>query len=112
MKIVKLVMMALGLLGAVLSFVYKLPSYGPHGLIVIGACLVPVVLGALGTFVLDGLPRWAAAISAVAFVVAAMKTSKGTDLQNIMMAAAAGVLVALALLVKPDRPRAPDVARG
>jgi len=107
MKIVKLVMIALGLLGVALSLVYKLPSYGTHGLIVLGACLVPVLLGALGTFVLDGMPRWAAAIAAIAFLVAAMKTRGGTELQNIMLAAAAGVVVSIALLIRPDRRRAP-----
>ncbi len=106
MKIVKLIMMALGLLGAALSIVYKLPSYGMHGMIVLVACLVPVLLGGLSTFVFNGLPRWAAVISALAFVVAAMKTSKGEELQNIMLAAAAGLLVSVILVIRPDRPRA------
>jgi len=103
MRFVKFFMMAMGVVGVVLSVVYKLPSYGSHGLIVLGACGVPVALGALGTFVFDGLPRWASAISALAFLVAAMKTSKGEDLQNIMLVAALGVLVAIVLLIKPDR---------
>jgi hypothetical protein len=72
-------------------------------LIVLGARLVPVLLGGLGTFVVDGMPRWAATMSALAFVIAAMKTSHGSEPQNIMMAAAAGLLVAIALLIKPDR---------
>jgi hypothetical protein len=112
MKLVKLFMVGFGLLGAALSIVYKLPSYGTHGLIVLGACLVPVLLGGLGTFVFDSLPRWAAVISALAFVVAAMKTSKGTDLQNIMLASAAGLLVALILVIRPDRSRAASVYRN
>jgi hypothetical protein len=111
MKIAKYLMMALGVLGAVLSIVYKLPSYGTHGLIVLGACLVPVALGILGTVVVQGLPRWASAISAVSFLLAAMKTSKGTELQNIMITATAGLVVAFALLIRPDRPRAASVAR-
>jgi hypothetical protein len=106
MKVVKLVMIALGLLGAILSLAYKLPSYGVHGMIVVVACLVPVALGALGTFVMRGLPRWGSAISALAFLIVALKTSKGDDLQNIMVAAAAGLLSAVALLIKPDRARA------
>ena len=106
MKIVKFVMMALGLVGAVLALVYKLPStYGSHGIIVLAACALPVLLGALGTFALSGIPRWASILSAAAFLVAAMKTSSGgSDLQNIMMAAAGGLITALALGVRPDRP--------
>lgn len=111
MKLVKLIMIALGLVGAALSIVYKLPAYGTHGVIVLVACLVPVLLGGLGTFVFDGLPRWAAVISALAFVVAAMKTSKGEELQNIMLAAAAGLLVSLILVLRPDRPRAASAPR-
>ena len=106
MKLIKLIMVGFGLLGAALSVVYKLPSYGTHGMIVLVACLVPVLLGGLGTFVFDSLPRWAAVISALAFIVAAMKTSKGTDLQNIMLASAAGLLVSLILVIRPDRPPA------
>jgi drug/metabolite transporter (DMT)-like permease len=111
MKLVKLFMVGFGLLGAALSIVYKLPSYGTHGMIVLVACLVPVLLGALGTFVLDGMPRWAAVISALAFVIAALKTSKGEELQNIMLASAAGLLVALVLVVRPDRRRAAAAPR-
>ena len=115
MKIVKYGMMGLGALGVILSFVYKLPSYGTHGIMVVVACLVPLVLGALGTFAFTALPRWASALSALAFLIAAMKTTGGSELQNIMMVAVAGLLAAIALLVRPDRPRAgapgPAIAR-
>jgi hypothetical protein len=105
MKIVKLAMMGLGVVGAILSLVYKLPSYGTHGTMVLVACLVPVALGALGTFVVDGMPRWASVLSALAFLIAAMKTTGGREFQNIMLIAVVGLLAAVALLIRPDRSR-------
>jgi len=110
MKNAKLVMMGLGVVGVILCFVHNLPSYGTHGLIVLISFLVPVLLGALGTLILDGMPRWASALSAIAFLVAVMKTRTGDDFRALMVAAAAGCLIALALLVKPDR-RTPALAR-
>lgn len=109
MKIVKYGMMGLGLVGAILALVYKLPSYGTHGIVVLVACLVPVALGALGTFALGGMPRWGSALSALAFLLAAMKTTGSSDFQNIMMVAVVGLLAAIALLIRPDRAQRPVV---
>jgi hypothetical protein len=103
MKIVKYLMMVFGLVGVVLSFVYDLPAYGTHGIIVLACCALPVVLAAL-SFAFTATPRWLSVLSALAFLVAAMKTSSGpSDLQNIMMAAAGGLIAALALAIRPDR---------
>jgi hypothetical protein len=112
MTIVKYIMVVLGLLGAILSVAYKLPSYGTHGILVLVACLIPAALGALGTFAFRGMPRWASILSALAFIVAMMKTRQGDDLQNIMLVAAAGFLAAIALAIRPDRPRARQVQTG
>ena len=102
MKIVKYVMTALGALAVVLSFVYKMPSYGGHGITVLVAAAIPLAAGIMGTFVRPVLPRWAAIVSALAFIVLAMKT-RGGDWENLMMLGALGFLVAVALAIRPDR---------
>jgi hypothetical protein len=102
MKIVKYVMIALAAVAVILSFVHKLPSYGSHGITVLVTAAIPLAMGIMGTFVKPVLPRWAAIVSALAFIVMAMKT-RGGELQNLMMIGALGFLVAVALAIRPDR---------
>jgi hypothetical protein len=47
------------------------------------------------------MPRWASIVSAVAFLIVAMKTTE-EPFDNIMMAAAGGLLLAIVLAIKPD----------
>lgn len=102
MKKCNLAMIALGLFGTILATIEKLPAYGLHGMIVMGACLVPVGLGAVGA-VTGRLPRWASAICAISFLIAALKSRGADSLRGIMLAAVAGLLVSLALIIKPLR---------
>jgi hypothetical protein len=105
MRVIKYVMMALGLIVVVLSLVYNVLQYGGHGIAVFVLSLVPVALGGV-SIKLGGMPRWASAASMVAFFVVAAKTSGGsTDLQNIMVAAFFGAVLSLVLLIVPDRPK-------
>lgn len=114
MKYVKYALMAVGLLGALLCLKFGVLSAGLHGIIVFVACLVPVGLGALGTFVQPGMRRWAAVTSALCFVLVAMKTSGGIDggsLEKIMFAAGIGLLLSIALAAKPEAAAAWDRSR-
>lgn len=52
------------------------------------------------------MPRWAAVVAAMSFLIAAMKTSGGPDggpFQNVMMAAALGLILAVALAIRPEK---------
>ena len=105
MRVIKYVMMALGLIVVVLTLVYNVFQYGGHGIAVFVLSLVPVTLGGISVK-LGGMPRWASAVSTVAFFVVAAKTSgDSTDLQNIMVAAFFGSILSLGLLILPDRPK-------
>jgi len=108
MKFVKFALMGFGVLGAVLSLVYGVMAAGVHGVIVLVGCLLPVAFGAMSIVTKKGMPRWASAVSLVALLVVAMKTTEGDDLQNVMMAATAGMICAIILLIKPDAPADPD----
>ncbi|MCA9691596.1 MAG: hypothetical protein KC636_18470 [Myxococcales bacterium] len=101
MKIVKFLMIAFGLLGAILGFSMDILSL-EGGAIVVCASLLPALLGLLGTFVWKGIPRWAAGVSILAFMVVGMKTTE-EPFQDIMLAAFAGMLLAIALTIKPDK---------
>ena len=107
MRYVKLGIAAFGIIGVILSLNYHLLSFGAQGAIVVGACALPVALVAYGTIIESTMPRWAAIVSAVAFLVVAMKTSgDNKDIQNIMMAGAAGLVLAIILAIRPERRRA------
>ena len=103
MTYVKYVIGGAGILATILSFVYGLHGAGGQGIFVILASLIPVALVAFGTVVKPTMPRWASIVSVVAFLLVAMKTRAGDDLQNIMLVAFLGLLFALALAIKPDR---------
>ena len=104
MVYVKYVMVLLALVATVLCFVYSLPAIGTQGYIVIGACAAPLVLGGAFSAMQRSLPRWASVVSALSFALAGMKTSGGdSDLQNIMVAAFFGMILAVVLAIRPDR---------
>jgi hypothetical protein len=103
MRYVKFVMIAFAALATILSLMYKAFSYGGQGVLVFILCVVPLALGAFGTFVRHTMPRWASIVSALSFLVLAMKTTEGDDWQNVMLCAAVGLLLAVALAIRPDR---------
>jgi len=100
---VKFALMGFGALAAILGLSASILSFGGHGILVFVCCLVPVGLGAMTLVTKKGMPRWASIVSLVALLVAAMKTSEGSAFENIMMAAAAGMVCALVLAIKPDK---------
>ncbi|MBX3156159.1 MAG: hypothetical protein KF773_09180 [Deltaproteobacteria bacterium] len=104
-RYLKFAVAGLSLVGVILGFAYKLTSYGGHGIAVLAACIVPA--GLTGLFIAKPpMPRWAAIVSALSLLLAAMKTSgDDTDLNNIMMAAFGGMIAAVVLAIKPERPR-------
>ena len=107
----KYAMMVFGLLGAILSMAYGLLSAGGHGIAVLVGCLLPVALGAFSIVKKTGMPRWASIVSAIGLLLAGMKTREGSDLQNIMLVAFFGMILAIALAIKPDKPKQ-GVAEG
>ena len=103
MTYVKYALGGAGILATVLGLVYGVQNAGGQGIFLLVASLLPVALVAFGTVVKPTLPRWAAIVSAVSFLIVAMKTRQGDQLQNIMMVAALGLILAIALAVKPDK---------
>jgi hypothetical protein len=103
MRIVLYVLMAVGALVAGLGIAKGLLSLGGHGVFVVVCGLVPVALGALAIARKGAFPRWAAGLSLVFFLLAGMKTSGADSLAAIMVMAFVGMLVAVALLLKPPR---------
>lgn len=102
MVYVKYVMMLLGVVAIVLGLSAHITAAGGQGIFVLVLCVVPVALGGLSIAQKRGMPRWASIVSAVAFLVIAMKTTEA-PFDNIMMAAAGGLLLAIVLAIKPDR---------
>ena len=102
MNYLKYAMMMFAALALGLALHLHLASYGAHGAVVLAACALPIALGAITVWTRRGLPRWAAILSAVSFLVAAMKTSH-RPFQNVMMAAVGGLLLAIVLAIKLER---------
>jgi hypothetical protein len=108
MRYVKFIVLGIGLLSALLSAVYGAFDLGGAGITVFVACLIPAALCAFGTFVKPTIPRWAAIVSVIAFLVVGMKTSGGgSDFENVMLLAFLGLILSIVLSIRPDRPREP-----
>lgn len=105
MKFVKFALMASGVLAAVLALSAGVMQAGIHGVIVLAGCLLPVALGGWTLAHNKGMPRWASIFSLLGLLVVGMKTSQSNVLENVMMLAAAGIVCALVLAIRPDRPR-------
>jgi hypothetical protein len=103
MRYVKFAMMGFAALATILSLVYNVFSFGGQGALVFVLCVVPLALGVFGTVVKPTLPRWAAIVSALDFLILGMKTTEGDNWQNVMLAAVAGLLLAVVLAIRPDR---------
>lgn len=103
MKYVKFALMGFGLLAAVLALSAKVMDAGVHGVIILVGSLLPVALGVMSLATKKAMPRWASVVSLLGLLVVGMKTSEGKEFQNIMMAAAGGILCALVLAIKPDK---------
>lgn len=104
MRYVKFLVLALGALGVVLSLMYSVLSAGFHGVVVVAGCALPAGLAAYGTFAKPTMPRWAAVVSAISFLIVGMKTTEsGPDIENIMLAAFFGIIVSAILAIRPER---------
>ena len=106
MTYVKYALMAFGLIGLILCLVEKLWVVGGQGYFVMALCAIPVGIGGMTIVQKRALDRRLAGTCLAAMGLTAVKTSQGLD--NIMMAAAAGALCAIALIVKPE----PDPGAG
>jgi hypothetical protein len=103
MKAVKLVILVISLLAVVLGLSAHLQSFGGQGIFTLSLAALPGVLVAASLGLRRPFGRLFAGLSLVSFLLLGMKTSDAEILQNIMMAAFAGVVLALVLLVKPER---------
>lgn len=109
MRYVKYAMLGLGAIAVLLCLIYDVFQYGVHGVLLFVFCLVPTALAGLSLKLWGGMPRWASAVSMVSFLVAAAKSSGDiSSLNNIMMAAFFGMILALVLLIKPDLAKQPE----
>jgi len=102
MQYLKFVSAAFGAIATFLCFNYGLHNFGGQGWLTIGLSAAPIALAGLG-IMQKGMPRWASVVSALSFLIVAMKTTQGESLQNIMMAAAGGLIVAIVMAIKPDK---------
>ena len=101
MRYVVYLMVIAGILALAISVTEHIWSYGGQGYLLLGLCALPVALG--GIAALQGrCPRWVSVVCAIAFLIAAMKTTEA-PLDNIMMAAALGLVVAIVLAIRPPR---------
>jgi hypothetical protein len=101
----KYVVAAFSALSAVLALSASILAAGGQGIFVLVLCAIPGALAAAGHFVWHGFPRRAAVGSLVSFLLVGLKTSGGdASLQNVMVVAFFGMIVALALTIKPDKP--------
>ncbi len=112
MRYVKFSILGISLLSAVLSLSYGALGFGGQGIFLLVSCLTPALLCAFGTFVKPSMPRWAGALSILAFLIVGMKTSGGSsDLQNVMLLAFVGLILSIVITIRPDRVAAAGVAR-
>ena len=104
MRYVVFVMIAAALLALGLAASQHMWTYGGQGYLVLGLCALPVLLGALAA-ARGRCPRWIPIVSALAFLVVAIKTTDA-PFDNIMMAAALGLVLAAVVAIRPPRPAA------
>ncbi len=106
MKFVKFALIAASLLAAILCLSYDVLSAGGQGVFVFICCLLPGVLGVFGTVIQSTLPRWAAIVSSLSFLLVGLKTSGGPEggpLENVMMVGFLGLILGAVLAVKPEK---------
>jgi len=101
----KLALLALSAIAVLLCFVYNIFKFGGQGAFTFAMCAGP--MGLAGFFTAKPpMPRWASISSAVALLIVGMKTSgDDTDINNIMMAAFFGMIMAVILAIRPERAR-------
>ena len=105
MRLVTWIVLAFSVLATALGFAAKLTSFGGQGVFTLAMAVLPAALVGVSRVLGRPFGRAFAGISLVAFLIVGMKTSEPAELQNIMMAAAVGVLLSVVLLIKPERPR-------
>lgn len=111
MTVIKWLVLVFSLLALALAFVARLHTLGGQGVFTLALAALPGALVALAVAFGRPFGRLFAGLSLVAFLIVAMKTSEGDEFSNIMMAAFGGMVVALILLVKPERSGAAQEVR-
>jgi apolipoprotein N-acyltransferase len=110
MKALKWIVLGFSVLTIILGLAAKLQSFGGQGVFTLAASALPGVLVALSLAFHRPFGRLLAGISLVAFLIVGLKTSQGSEFENIMMAAFVGILVTLVVLVKPEKASAVRIA--
>ena len=77
---------------------------GGQGIFVLVLCVIPVALVGYGT-VKKAMPRWASVVSALSFLLVAMKTTNA-PFDNVMMAGALGLILSIVLAIKTPSSKA------
>lgn len=103
MNVPKFLILAFSLLATILSLTTSpsVVSFGGQGYFVLALAAAPGVLALYG-IATKHVPRAAAGIALACFLILAMKTTEA-PYDNIMMAAAAGMIASIAALIKPQR---------
>ena len=102
MKIVKYLLALISLVAAVVALASGILSAGGQGLFVLILTLVPGALVGVSAGIKKPFGRLFASVSFLSFALAAMKTTND-PFTNVMMAAAAGILLSVVLLILPEK---------
>jgi hypothetical protein len=103
MQYAKFIVAALSLVCVALGLSVGLQNLGGQGLFTLIASATPLLLVALALASKRRFGRWMGAVSLIAFLIVGMKTSEAESLENVMVAAFFGMLVALVVLIRPER---------
>ena len=102
MKYVKYLLALIGVVGAIVALTAGILDAGGQGIFVLVLTLVPAILVGLSEGIKKPFGRAFAGVSFLSFALAAMKTTEA-PFENVMMAAAAGVILSVILLVLPEK---------
>jgi len=106
MQYLKFIVAALSLLAVALGLSAGLQSLGGQGQFTLAMSALPLLLVGLALGLGRPFARWMGAVSLVAFLIVGMKTSEAAALDGVMMAAFFGMVVALVVVIRPERARA------
>ncbi len=103
MNVFKYIMISLALLGAALGLASGITQYEGGGLAVI-LCLVPAALGLASNLASTLIARVAAGLSIPCFLLVSMLGSKHDALEGVMIAAFFGMVFAVIVMLRAERP--------
>lgn len=101
MKVVLYALIGFSILGAVVGLADGLLDFGGQGIFTLMLVLAPAVMGGVAIVRKATFTRAMAGVSLLTLLITGMKTTEGFE--STMMCAAAGIILAIVLLIKPAR---------